>query len=137
MIKVYTAGYMHGEGSDRPDWRADLRIACKDVFVKKYLHVGDFITWLNPGVPQGTVPGQGDPKLFGPRDVLQIQRCDVVIVYFDLDVARSMGAALAVGLAYALQKRIIMVYRCPDLRAQSAVSGNERYPKDGANSPLQ
>lgn len=105
MIKVYTCGYMAGEGSDRFDWRKSLQNMLPD----------DLIKYLHPGVPNGAIPGQGDPKFYSARDILQIRQCDVLFAYFDLSVAKSLGASLEMGLAYGYEKRIIMVDKSPDI----------------------
>ncbi len=102
MIHIYTAGYMAGPGSDRPDWRAELN---KMVGAEARLN----IDWLHPGVPDGVVPGTGDSKLYMVRDLAQINRADAIVALFDLDQARSLGSASEIGIAYAQGKPIIMI----------------------------
>ena len=133
MIKVYTAGYMHGEGSDRFNWRKELQKPIRDYFASHFISGDDYsrtcdnfknyIHWLNPGVPEGQIPGKGDPQMFVPRDLAQIQACDVMVAQFDLSTARCMGAATEVGLAYAWQKRIIMIDKSPDIGSLDFIRG--------------
>ena len=113
MLKVYTAGYMTGEGSDRFDWRAKLR---SSYWLSDAAQKGQFaVEWLNPGVPEGEAPGAGDSTFYAPRDIIQIKHADLVFAYFDLKVAKCLGAAWELGLAYGLQKQIIMVDRSKEV----------------------
>jgi len=109
MIGVYTAGYMTGPDSDRMDWRRKLHQAVYRQSTDKKI-----IQWLDPAVPKGAVPGQGDPRFYSPRDILQVKSCDVLIAFFDVDTAIGYGATIEMGMAYAWQKRIIMIDFSPD-----------------------
>ena len=111
MIKIYTAGYMTGPGVDRFDWRMALRDA-----IRVLRPAGDPIPiqWLHPGVPENDIPGQGNPDFYAPRDTLQVYKCDVLTAYFDLEQTAGQGTSFEEGLAYAWQKRIIMIDRSPD-----------------------
>lgn len=110
-MRVYTAGYMHGRNIDRHAWRESLEAACQE----------SPIDWLHPGVFPGDIPGKGNPRNYAARDQLLIQRCDVVFAYFDIAVARCLGAAAEVGYAWGLGKLIIMLnaneetYECGSL----------------------
>lgn len=112
MLNVYTAGYMAGKGSDRMDWRKALEA----VVAKRS---GDYpeseIRWLHPGVPHNAVPGKGDPNLYAARDVIQVRHADMMVAYFDLEVARSLGAAHEVGMAYVLGTPVVMIDKSPDV----------------------
>ncbi len=108
MISIYTAGYMAGSGSDRPDWRADLNNA---VGPEARMN----INWLHPGVPPGEVPGQGSSALYMVRDLAQINRADAIVALFNLEQARSLGSASEIGIAYAQGKPIIMIDTSPDI----------------------
>ena len=77
--------------------------------------LGGAIRFLHPGVPPNQIPGQGDPRLYSARDIAQIMACDVLFAYFDLSVNRGLGASVEMGLAYSLQKRIIMVDMSPEI----------------------
>ncbi len=105
MIDVYTCGYTAGEGSPRYDWRKELMKLCTDVP----------INWLHPAAPPGEIPGQGTKELYGPRDALMIERCDVLFAYIDLDVARCLGASWEMGVAWAYQKQVILVDKSPSI----------------------
>ncbi|WP_428411943.1 nucleoside 2-deoxyribosyltransferase [Pararhizobium sp.] len=100
-MDVYTAGYMAGPGSNRPDWRHDLEHCL--------LPNLDNIRWLHPGVPPGEEPGAGSADMFFPRDILQIRHCDMMFAYLDLSIARCLGACGEIGFAYGLGIPIIMV----------------------------
>ena len=104
---VYTAGYMTGSLSDRFNWRKVL----EDVMKLK----DSPIKFLHPQVEAGVIPGQGDNNIYGLNDILLIQKCDLVVAYFDLKVARCLGASLEMGYAHALQKPIIMIDKSPDI----------------------
>ncbi len=106
MVKIYTAGYMAGEGSDRPNWREAL---------VQEMGVCDHITWLHPGVPPGQIPGQGDPRTYMPRDLAQINSCDICVALFDLKYARCLGAASELGILFQQRKPIIMIDKSPDI----------------------
>lgn len=108
MISIYTAGYMAGPGSERPDWRTELN---KKVGAEARMN----IVWLHPGVPDGAVPGQGNSALYMVRDLAQINRADAIVALFDLDQARSLGSASEIGIAYAQGKPIIMIDTSPDI----------------------
>lgn len=104
-IKVYTCGYMAGEGSPRYDWRKDLVASL----------VGTNIIWLHPGCPPGDIPGQGNRALYGPRDALMVKHCDVLFAFIDFEVARCIGASWEMGLAFGYDKRIILVDCQPEI----------------------
>jgi nucleoside 2-deoxyribosyltransferase len=113
MVKVYTAGYMAGDKSDRFDWRVEAERIYQGT-------LGDYaaqnnIKWLHPGVPDGAIPGQGNPDIYTPRDVLQIRKADILLAYIDLEVARCLGAAWEMGMAYATGKPVIMVDMSPEI----------------------
>lgn len=108
MIKIYTAGYMAGKGSDRPDWRAEL-VHCVEYFLEKR------VDWLNPGVPDGAVPGQGDPSIYMARDLVQINAADILVALFNLEHARCLGAASEIGIAFQQRKPIIMIDESPKI----------------------
>lgn len=105
-VKIYTAGYMIQ--GDRFDWRDSLMK--RTVFLKN-------ITWLHPKAVDGSIPGEGDPEIYSSRDVLQIQMCDILLAYIDLSVAKCLGAVFEIGLAYAWQKRIILVDVNPQIHS--------------------
>ncbi len=106
MLKVYTAGYMAGVGSSRPNWRVQLRSYFKD---------SDCITWFDPGVPKDAIPGEGNPLIYMPRDLAQINEAHVIVALFNLEQARCLGAAVEVGIAYQQRKPIIMIDQNPEI----------------------
>ncbi len=125
MLRVYTAGYMAGEGSDRFDWRKVLVTATED-WCKEYEQTRQ-VCWLNPGVPKNTIPGQGDPDLYSTRDVIQVKTADLIVAYFDLSAARCLGTAHEVGMAYGRGTPFVMIDRSPtigslDFQRQCALS---------------
>lgn len=112
MISIYTAGYMAGPGSDRLDWRAELVSAV----AFGGTHIGyDGVEWLHPGVPEGAIPGQGDPSIYMARDLAQINRADAIVALFDLGLARCIGVSCEIGIAFQQRKPIIMIDLSPDI----------------------
>lgn len=112
-LRVYTCGYMHGEGSDRHRWRDSLVEQCRiDTSLRPTRSIPKMqenIDWLHPGVLPGAVPGKGDLRQYSVRDALLIQRCDVLFAYVDITVARNLGAAAEIGFAWAYGKLVVMV----------------------------
>lgn len=112
MLNVYTSGYMAGKGSVRIDWRRALEAA---VAKRGADYPEGEVRWLHPGVPRKAIPGKGDPDLYAVRDIIQIRQADMVVAYFDLQVARSLGTAHEVGMAYALGTPVVMIDKSPDV----------------------
>ncbi len=125
MIKIYTAGYMVGEGVDRPDWRAGLKReiirAIKDQYGltqgNSVTYMNDTIQWLNPAVPRGSIAGQGKPEFYSTRDIIQVKSSDAIVAFYDLNIAKGLGTTIEMGMAYAWQKRIIMIDMSPEIHS--------------------
>lgn len=119
MVNVYTAGYMAGERSDRFDWRRAAHQLMVEQWNRWYAESPRrpalSVRWLHPGVPDGEIPGSGNPDIYTPRDVLMIRKADMLLAYIDLSVARCLGAVWEMGMAHGMGKPIIMVDMSPEI----------------------
>jgi hypothetical protein len=117
-VRVYLAGYMTGKGREyRHNWRGELIKHVIQGRTRKSLEDDEYVIpefqWLIPAVPAGAVAGEGDPALYCTRDLLQIQNCQIMVANFDMPEdgknGKHLGTAAETGLAYAWQKRLIVI----------------------------
>lgn len=110
MSRIYLAGPMDGLAyADAMNWRATLSVWLRPYDIQALSPMRDQQVPADGVVRDVGECFYGSPAVFTERDLLDIRRSDLVLVNLNDQVKPSIGTAVEIGYAYALQKPIVLV----------------------------